>query len=84
MGHSLGAEMAYEVALKDPDVNALVISGFAYREDASRDRPKNMLMILGKWYEFRERMTGTRDIEKEWMGTKQTENAFPSKTRNLM
>ena len=77
MGHSLGAEMAYEVALKNPNVRALVITGFAYREDATRNLPKNMLMILGKWDEFRERMTGTRDIEKEWMGTKQTENAFP-------
>ena len=79
MGHSLGAEMAYEVALTNPEVRALVITGFAYRLDATRTRPRNMLMILGKWDEFRERMTGTRDIEKEWMGTKQTENAFPVK-----
>ena len=80
MGHSLGAEMAYEVALKNPDVHALVITGFAYREDATHKSPKNMLMILGRWDEFRERMTGTRDIEKEWMGTEQTQNAFPVKS----
>ena len=48
MGHSLGAEMAYAVALEDPTVQALVISGFAYREDASAGNPKNMLMMIGK------------------------------------
>ena len=69
MGHSLGAEMAYAVALADPDVKALVISGFAYTMDATLTRPKNMLMILGRWDEFRKRMTGTRHFEAEWMGT---------------
>ena len=39
MGHSLGAEMAYAVAREDPTVKALVISGFAYREDASPENP---------------------------------------------
>ena len=34
MGHSLGAEMAYKVALDDPTLQALVISGFGYTTDA--------------------------------------------------
>jgi dienelactone hydrolase len=77
MGHSLGAEMAYAVALEDPTVKALVISGFAYREDASPDNPKNMLMIIGTYDEYRERMTGVDDIEAEWMSSPQTQAAFP-------
>ncbi len=76
MGHSLGAEMVYNMALKNPAVKALVISGFAYRADASTRLPKNMLMIFGKYDEFRRRMTGTRDFEKEWMQTPQTRHAF--------
>ncbi|MBW1779942.1 MAG: alpha/beta hydrolase [Deltaproteobacteria bacterium] len=79
MGHSLGAEMAYTVALADPAVKALVITGFAYTMDATLTRPKNMLMILGRWDEFRKRMTGTRYFEAEWMGTPQTIRAFPVK-----
>jgi len=77
LGHSLGAEMAYQVALGDPGVNSLVISGFAYTLAASDRMPKNMLMIIGKWDEFRKRMTGTRDIEKEWMSTAQTKKVIP-------
>jgi len=77
MGHSLGAEMAYQVALGDSGVNALVISGFAYTHAASATSPRNILMIIGKWDEFRKRMTGTRDIEKEWMSTAQTKRVFP-------
>ena len=79
MGHSLGAEMAYAVALADPAVHALVITGFAYTLDATLTRPKNMLMILGRWDEFRKRMTGTRHFEAEWMSTPQTMKAFPVK-----
>lgn len=77
MGHSLGAEMVYNVALKDPSVKALVISGFAYTPDASKTTPKNMLMIFGKWDEYRDRMTGTRNFEKEWMSTPQSRKVFP-------
>jgi dienelactone hydrolase len=77
MGHSLGAEMAYVVALADPTVQALVISGFAYREDASPASPKNMLMMIGKYDEYRERMTGVHDIESEWMRSALTRAAFP-------
>lgn len=77
MGHSLGAEMAYTVALTEPAVKALVITGFAYTLDATRTRPKNMLMILGRWDEFRKRMTGTRHFETEWMHTPQTMQVFP-------
>jgi dienelactone hydrolase len=76
MGHSLGAEMVYSMALNDQAIKALVISGFAYRDDASTQMPKNMLMIFGKYDEFRRRMTGTRDFKKEWMQTSQTRNAF--------
>ena len=76
MGHSLGAEMVYNMALKNPAIKALVISGFAYRDDVSTQMPKNMLMIFGKYDEFRKRMTGTRDFAKEWMQTPQTRNAF--------
>ena len=76
MGHSLGAEMAYHVALANPTVKALVISGFAYTLDASPTNPKNMLMIFGKWDEYRGRMTGTRDFEAEWMATPQTKQVI--------
>jgi dienelactone hydrolase len=77
MGHSLGAEWAYTVALKDPGVKALVISGFAYRMDATESNPKNMLMIIGKYDEYRRRMTGVRDIERDWMKTPQTRKVIP-------
>lgn len=77
MGHSLGAEMAYGVALRAPEVKALVLTGFAYTLEASRENPRNMLMVLGRWDEFRRRMTGTQDIEKEWMKTPQTRRVFP-------
>ena len=77
MGHSLGAEMAYTVALEDPTVEALVISGFAYTLDASATSPRNMLMIIGQWDEYRERMTGTSDVEREWMSAPQTRKVIP-------
>lgn len=72
MGHSLGGAMAYQVALDDPTVKALAFSGFAFTGDAGADRPRNMLMIFGKWDEFRERMTGARDLERDWLGSPQT------------
>ncbi|UCD77135.1 MAG: alpha/beta hydrolase [Desulfobacterales bacterium] len=77
MGHSLGAEMVYTVALQDTTVNALVITGFAYGEDASASIPRNMLMIYGKYDEFRKRMTGTHNFKKEWMATARTSKVFP-------
>ncbi len=67
MGHSLGAEIVYAVALKDPRESALVTSGFAWTEDAGPDNPRNMLMIFGKYDEYLKRMTGTKDFEKEWL-----------------
>lgn len=76
MGHSLGAEMAYTIALDDPSVKALSISGFAYGEDASLNRPQNMLMIFGEYDEYRERMTGTNDVRAEWMSSPQTQAAI--------
>jgi len=83
MGHSLGAEMAYTVALNDPTVEGLVISGFAYTLDATATSPRNMLMIIGRWDEYRERMTGVSDIEKEWMSTPQTRRVIPVENPQL-
>ena len=83
MGHSLGAEIAYNIALNDPSIKALVISGFAYRDDASTTMPKNMLMIFGKYDEFRKRMTGTRDFAKEWMQSPRTRKVFPVKNPKI-
>ena len=77
MGHSLGAEMAYRMALKDPEVKALAFSGFAYTLEATPDNPKNMLMIIGQYDEFRRRMTGVGNIEKEWLSTPQSRKVFP-------
>ena len=77
MGHSLGAEMAYTIALTDPCVKALSISGFAYTTAATPGMPQNMLMIYGKYDEYRLRMTGTSDFEAEWMTSPQTQVAFP-------
>ncbi|HDP80398.1 MAG TPA: hypothetical protein ENN21_06100 [Spirochaetes bacterium] len=83
MGHSLGAEMAYKAALADPGIRALVITGFAYTLESTVSTPKNMLMIIGQYDEFRKRMTGTRDIRKEWMGTERTAKTFPVKNPEL-
>ncbi|MBN2502310.1 MAG: acetylxylan esterase [Anaerolineales bacterium] len=77
VGHSLGAEMAYNVALQNPDVKALVISGFGYTLEADTDTPKNMLMIFGRWDEYRARMTETKDFAAEWMTSPQTQQVFP-------
>jgi len=77
VGHSMGAGMAYKVALQEPGVNALVITGFAYTLEATATNPRNMLMIIGRWDEYRQRMTGTRDILKEWMTTPQTRKVIP-------
>jgi hypothetical protein len=57
-------------------VKALTISGFAYTIDATASMPRNMLMIYGKYDEYRERMTGTDDVEAEWISSPQTEAAF--------
>jgi pimeloyl-ACP methyl ester carboxylesterase len=76
MGHSLGAEMAYTIAMEDPSVKALVISGFAYKDDATIDRPQNMLMIYGEHDEYRERMTGMVDVKAGWMTGSQTQSAI--------
>ncbi len=76
MGHSLGAEIVYHIARQEPAVKGLVISGFGYTTDATPSRPKNMLMIFGKYDEYRKRMTATRNFEEEWMNTDQTVAAF--------
>jgi dienelactone hydrolase len=83
MGHSLGAEMAYAIALNDPSVSVLVISGFAYKADASTAMPKNMLMIFGKYDEFRKRMTGTKDFENEWMRSARGQKVFSAENPQL-
>jgi len=75
-GHSLGGEMSYLAAFENPDVNAIVFSGFAYTEESTLDIPRNMLMIFGKYDEYRKRMTGTQDFEAEWMSSPQSLAAF--------
>ncbi|MCB2213935.1 alpha/beta hydrolase [bacterium] len=75
-GHSLGGEMSYAAAVENPEVQAIVFSGYGYLETATLDNPKNMLMILGKYDEYRQRMTGTDDFEAEWMSSPQTEAAI--------
>lgn len=77
-GHSLGGEMSYTAAINNPDVKAIVFSGFAYQKDATPETPQNMLMIFGKYDEYRERMTGTKDFESEWLNSPQTITAFGS------
>ncbi|MDJ0762296.1 MAG: alpha/beta hydrolase family protein [Myxococcota bacterium] len=77
IGHSLGGGMSFKVALKDPTVRALVVMGYAYTTEVTPALPRNMLMIIGSYDEFRDRMTGARDIAREWMGTQQTKNAIP-------
>ena len=74
--HSLGAEMSYIAAQQNEHIQAIVISGFAYGDDATPNSPKNMLMIFGKYDEYRQRMTGTRDFEAEWMSSPQTQAAI--------
>ena len=83
MGQSLGAELVYNLAVKDTAIKALVISGFAYKDDASTNMPQNMLMIFGKYDEFRKRMTATRDFEQEWMQTPRTRKVFPVKNPRI-
>ncbi len=75
-GHSLGGEMSYLEAMQNPDVKAIVFSGFAYQDDSTTEIPQNMLMIFGKYDEYRQRMTGTRDFEAEWLSSSQTLAAF--------
>ncbi len=76
-GHSLGGEMSYTAALTNPEVKAIVFSGFAYTTEATPTTPPNRLMSFGKYDEYRQRMTGTRDCESEWMGSPQTQAAIP-------
>ncbi|HNU91560.1 MAG TPA: alpha/beta fold hydrolase [Spirochaetota bacterium] len=77
MGHSMGAEYSYWIALEDPSIRAVAIVGNAYDKRATRDRPKNMIMIIGEFDEFRDRFTATTNIMEQWMKTETTLNAFP-------
>ena len=83
MGHGLGAELVYNLAVKSPAIKALVISGFAYQDDASTELPQNMLMIFGKYDEFRLPLTSTRDFERQWMQTPRARKVFPVKHPKL-
>ena len=76
VGHSLGAGISYEMALADPRVRAVAITGAAFDARATTSRPRDMLMVIGRYDEFRDRMTGTRDIAAEWMGTPAARSAF--------
>jgi dienelactone hydrolase len=77
MGHSIGAKISYKVALGDPSIHAVILVGNAYDKNATLKKPKNMLMVIGEFDEFRDRFTGTKDIVKEWMKTEATRGAFP-------
>ncbi len=83
MGHSMGAEYSYWIALEDPAIRAVAIVGNAYDKRATRDRPKNMIMIIGEFDEFRDRFTGTTNIMEQWMKTETTLNAFPVEDPNF-
>jgi hypothetical protein len=76
MGHSLGASIAYDMAIKDSSVKALTIVGNGYKDNVSIYKPKNLLMIFGRWDEFRRRMTQTSNFYKEWMDSQRTKRAF--------
>ena len=77
MGHSIGAKISYKVASGDPSIHAVILVGNAYDRSATLKKPKNMLMVIGEYDEFRDRFTGTKDIVKEWMQTEATRGAFP-------
>ncbi len=76
VGHSLGAQMAYTAGLADHSIKAVVMIGSAYDDRATPHEPANLLMIFGKYDEFRDRMTRTRDFEAEWMTSEETRAAF--------
>jgi dienelactone hydrolase len=83
MGHSLGSGMVYEIALQDELSRALVISGYGYTLDADADTPQNMLMIFGKYDEYRDRMTHTKNFEKEWMQSPETKQVIPGENPQM-
>jgi dienelactone hydrolase len=76
VGHSLGAETCFHIAREDASVQGLAIVGWAYTAEATPQMPRNMLMVYGRYDEFRDRMTGVRDLESEWMRSAQTRAAF--------
>lgn len=78
IGNSIGGSIAYEVALKDPDVRALVVTGFAFDDRATFTAPKNMLMIFGKYDEFRELMTHAEDVSREWLKSETVRRVIPA------
>ena len=77
MGHSIGASIAYDIAMKKFTVKALTIVGNGYKNNVTTDKPKNLLMIFGRWDEFRRRMTETSNFYREWMNSRKTIRAFP-------
>jgi dienelactone hydrolase len=76
LGHSLGAETCFAIARDDPAVRGVALVGWAYTAEATPEMPRNMLMVYGRYDEFRDRMTGTRDLAAEWMRSEQTRAAF--------
>ncbi|HKJ28358.1 MAG TPA: alpha/beta fold hydrolase, partial [Anaerolineales bacterium] len=78
MGHSVGGEIAYQLALTEPAVQAVVISGTAYTLNADYNNPPNMLMIFGRYDEYRKRMTGVSNFAGEWMDSEQTKAVIPA------
>jgi dienelactone hydrolase len=83
IGHSLGAEMCFTVARADSSVRATVLIGYAYTTEATSSMPQNMLMVFGRYDEFRDRMTGTSDVVAEWMSTDQTRAAIDAESPEL-
>ncbi|HMB00916.1 MAG TPA: alpha/beta fold hydrolase [Spirochaetota bacterium] len=75
-GHSLGGNIAYDIALKDNDLKAIVLIGNAYKTNADYSNPANMMMIFARWDDFRKRMTGTENFMQEWMSGPATRNAI--------
>jgi hypothetical protein len=83
VGHSLGAGISYDIALSDPNVKAVALLGYGFDTRATPTAPRNLLMAIGQWDEFRERMTGTRDIRAEWMGTAAAKAAIADPQREI-
>lgn len=76
VGHSLGAGISYGMALADARIGAVALTGAGFDARATASAPRNMLMVIGSLDEFRDRMTGTRDIAAEWMATAAARGAF--------
>lgn len=83
VGHSLGAEIAFHLSLKQEKVEATVIIGYAYTGEVTPHAPRNLAMIFGRFDEFRDRMTQTRSFVREWMSTPRARAAFTADSPRL-